>query len=59
MVKVKKEKEELAADSAKEVRFASCSLSSYGNCDSPVQRCSVIGYVVLAISELTIQVLYI
>ena len=54
MVKVKKEKEELAADSAKEVRFASCSLSSYGNCDSPVQRCSVIGYVVLAISELAI-----
>ncbi|KAK9984428.1 hypothetical protein SO802_033953 [Lithocarpus litseifolius] len=43
MVRVKNEKEELAADSAKEVRFASCSLSSYGNCDSPVQRCSVIG----------------
>lgn len=52
MVKVKKEKEELAADSAKEVRFASCS-SSYGNCDSSVQRCSVIGYAVGAMALFT------
>lgn len=45
MVKVKKEKEEVAVESVKGVRFASCSSLS----DSHVlRRSSVLGYVSLA-----------